>query len=736
MHAGSIKYINELVSIRLLLQTGKPETARKKAHDLIQTESSSEGHHLLGLAELLLGNLEQATRHLKKAVEDNGNIAQYHLNLGEAYRRSNDLEKAIACFERALEIQPDYPDSLYNLGCTFFSKEDYPKALNYYARLIEINSNNSEYIKAKADTLREMGRIRQAISTYDQALEINPDNAMVHANMAPLLIQRGFADEALEHCRKAVELAPDNGIGYQNLGRCLVELEHLDEAMDAYADAFERMPQSAELASGIGKVWLAVGELEQAAYWFNKSLDIDETYFPAFCGTASILREKGMPHLAIEILQDLVESHPENIELLISFGESLWDDGDAESALEKFNKVLSLRPEWPYIHTRIGHVLASAGDVDAAVTAYKNALKQNPKSIPALNGLATSLRGRMASTEINQLKRLLKNIKLREGSLALIHNSLAYYYDGCEEYDKAARHASNANRLYWMNRKKCGWDYKSEDNEKDVTEIIQTFDEKFFYHTKGWGLNDERPAFIIGMPRSGTTLTEQILSSHPDVLGIGERDFAFRSLMTLPMETQNKKQAYEALSSITSDCIQKMALAYLQQLEHLKSKSTKKNALRVVDKMPDNYKMVGWILTLFPKAKIIHCRRDVRDIALSCWFTQFQKIRWACNQEHIAERIRQYERLMEHWRSILPDSIFEIEYEKLVEHQETQTRRLLEWLDVPWDANCLKFYNTKRIVRTASITQVRKPIYKKSVERWKLYQKPLKALFQKLDKDT
>ena len=137
--------------------------------------------------------------------------------------------------------------------------------------------------------------------------------------------------------------------------------------------------------------------------------------------------------------------------------------------------------------------------------------------------------------------------------------------------------------------------------------------------------------------------------------------------------------------------------------------------------MPDNYALLGWILTLFPRARIIHCRRDLRDVALSCWQTQFGKIQWASRIEDLTARINDYRRVMEHWRVVLAGRFLEIEYESLVANQEVETRRLLDWIELPWDAACLRFYESDRVVRTASITQVREPIYNSSVGRWEPY---------------
>jgi hypothetical protein len=195
-------------------------------------------------------------------------------------------------------------------------------------------------------------------------------------------------------------------------------------------------------------------------------------------------------------------------------------------------------------------------------------------------------------------------------------------------------------------------------------------------------------------------------------------------------------------STTVWDCLQQLGqpqilhLAdwHLAQLEQLLTKAgtERENVQRIVDKMPDNYSLLGWIVTAFPNAKIIHCRRDVRDVAVSCWMTQFKSIRWAFDLTHIAERIQQYWRIMEHWRRVLPVPMLEIDYEETVDQQTAQTVRLLDFIGLEWDDACMQFHKTERLVRTASVTQVRQPIYKRSVERWRSYEEALQPLLERL----
>ena len=217
------------------------------------------------------------------------------------------------------------------------------------------------------------------------------------------------------------------------------------------------------------------------------------------------------------------------------------------------------------------------------------------------------------------------------------------------------------------------------------------------------------------------------------MLGIGERNFAGQAFHGYTQPAGDYDIASLAcLHDPDPETLAGLAGRYLERLDELKQKAGKPEVLRVVDKMPDNYSLLGWILTLFPNAKIIHCRRDPRAVALSCWMTQFSAIRWACKEEHLVERIRQYRRIMQHWREVIPGRFIELDYESLVASQEAESKRLIEWIGLGWDAGCLSFYESDRLIRTASITQVREPIYTRSVEKWKAYEPWLPELMQPL----
>ena len=234
--------------------------------------------------------------------------------------------------------------------------------------------------------------------------------------------------------------------------------------------------------------------------------------------------------------------------------------------------------------------------------------------------------------------------------------------------------------------------------------------------------------FIVGLPRSGTTLIEQVLASHSRVHGAGELLVARQTFDAVPRATGREFHPIECVRYLDGSSIRRLAEGYLEQVSSL----TGDLADRVTDKMPDNYLYLGFLSMLFPHALLIECRRDLRDVALSCWMTDFRSVLWANDKAQIASRIHQYERLMDHWRAVLPSPIHEVHYEEAVSDLENTARRLVKTCGLEWEPACLEPHRAKRAVRSASLVQVRRPVYRNSVGRWKHYETELADLFAAL----
>ena len=386
-------------------------------------------------------------------------------------------------------------------------------------------------------------------------------------------------------------------------------------------------------------------------------------------------------------------------------------------------------------HCDLGTLQQEMGDFEPAHISFREALRQDPRHAGARAALATLLRGQLPEGDMEAMKQLLADPLLNEGKRASLHYGLAQVLDARAKYADSAEHLRLANSYERDWRQKRGQGYDPGDHTRFVNRLIATFTPAFFDAVRGWGSESVRPVFIFGLPRSGTTLVEQILASHLQVHGAGELRLArdgFDALASARIQIASTydERAFEAVAGLDRVMVQILAERHLAKL-HAMSPS----AARVTDKTPDNYLYLGLLATLFPRATFIHCRRDLRDVAVSCWMTAFRHINWANDFEHIGARFQDYQRLMAHWDRTLPVSLMQVDYEQIVGDLERVARQLVHACGVEWQPACLAFHQTPRPVRTASVTQVRQPIYGGSVARWKHYEPALKPLFRRLQAD-
>jgi tetratricopeptide (TPR) repeat protein len=365
--------------------------------------------------------------------------------------------------------------------------------------------------------------------------------------------------------------------------------------------------------------------------------------------------------------------------------------------------------------------LEQIGDLRGAEDCFRAALRHNSRFAFAHYKLAGLLGGKLPDEDLVVQRRLLEELELADAQRLLLHFGLAQVMDARGDYAEAAEHLDRGNAMQLSEWRKRDQAYDPKAYEFLVTRMLAVCTPDFFERVRGFGLETEIPVIVVGLPRSGTTLIEHILASHSQVFGAGEIKLAHDTMAALGGEGADFIEGLRQLNRPTALCLAS------RHLERLRDFS--RAALRIVDKTPDNYFDLGLLASLFPRAKLIHCRRDLRDVAVSCWMTYFQEIRWANDQQHIASRFQDYQRIMQHWRKVLPVPLLEVDYEETVADLERMARKLVDWCGLAWEPTCLEFHQAKRPVRTSSAVQVRQPVYRTSVGRWKHYEHALASLF-------
>jgi tetratricopeptide (TPR) repeat protein len=718
-------------AIQLHVSGRLDEAARIYRAILATNPEHADALHLLGVIAYQKGNHAQACDLIGQAIALQPGVASYYSNLGEVHRATGQLERAQACYRTALTLQPDSSEAANNLGLILLSQGNATAAIEQFQAALRNKPDDAMIHNNLGNALRLQDDKTEALASFRQALQLDPKLAEAHCNLGQMLLEQYRPQEALVHAREATRLRPDFPEAQNNLGNALRELGQLPEAKECYNKALQLRPDLALTYSNMGQALQEEGELQEAIAWYQRGLQRDPNSARIVCNLASALEEQGDFDAAVARYRLALQLQPGYAEAHNGLGFVLHEQGKFPEALAEYREVLRLKPDFATGYCNLGNIQEELGSIDEATTSFREALRRDPNHAGAYSLLATMLRGRFPEEDRQAMTRLLARPHLTLAQRLALHFGLGHVLDATGSYAEAAEHVQKGNALCQTLWKKQGKAYSPAAHSQWVDELMRVFGAEFFERTRGFGLDSEVPVFIVGVPRSGTTLTEQILASHSQVHGAGELSLAHTGLESLPATLHRDGRALDCLAFLDAAASREIGQWHVEQLRERDAR-----AIRVVDKMPDNYLYIGWLCTLFPRARFIHCRRDLRDVGVSCWMTNFRHLRWAADPDHIAARFHDYQRLMEHWQKVLPVQVLEVDYEETVADLEGVARRLVAWCGLEWEPSCLAFHQTSRPVRTASVAQVRQPLYTRSVARWKHYEGALGRLFEQLGPET
>ena len=558
--------------------------------------------------------------------------------------------------------------------------------------------------------LCDQGRWVEALPSLRRALAIDPGNVRARADAGNALFRSGRAVEAMECYRRVLELNPRSADAHNNLGLCLASLGRREEAVANYEQALALEPRHAEALDNLGIAWRELGARSRAEALHRRALEIDPRRARSHYGIGSAQLERGRLGDAAASFQQVLDLEPAHVAAHLGLAAALRQQRRVVEAQAICARALALAPRSAEAVWLLGELRGDLGAFTEAQELYRRAIEIDPSFPSAFSSMALQRKMTAADAPWQRgVERLLAQRPPLSHAIGLRY-ALGKYFDDLGRHDDAFHHYRLANEL----TKHYGAVYDGEKLTRRVDELIATFDAGFMRTSPRASASlSERPVFVLGMPRSGTSLAEQILASHPAVFGAGEISFwddAFGAFDP------------QALSAIADEYLARTAQAPA-------------GALRVVDKMPANFLYAGLIHAVFPRARIIHLRRHPIDTCLSIYFQNFLNAAAFCNDlEHLAHYYREYVRITDHWRAVLPATAFlEVPYEDLVADQERWTRRMLEFIELPWEPQCLEFHRAERVVITASKWQVRQSINAASVGRWRNYERyvgPLEALLR------
>jgi tetratricopeptide (TPR) repeat protein len=430
------------------------------------------------------------------------------------------------------------------------------------------------------------------------------------------------------------------------------------------------------------------------------------------------LHQAGRLSEAAAIYNRVLRDNPRDVDALHLLGLVAFQTNDFVQSERLISEALRLDPGQATIHHNMGSTQRVLGNFDTARQHYRTAIEKKPDYAEAYFNLSAVTKFKSPELRfISSLRKLLDKDDLSDADRCFLKFAAGKYFDDLGEYDEAFQHFQEGNQLKALT-------FDIGQYETFIESIISTSDADYLAARTEYGFADETPVFIVGMPRSGTTLVEQILSSHPEVFGAGELPDIAGIIKAFPQHTAEKAPYPQCLPMAQPAVFEGFGQSYVQRLKNLSN-----DAQRIVDKNPINHQHLGLILTMLPKARIIHCSRYVLDTCLSCYFQNFRAGQeFSYSFEGIAAYYNGYRRLIDHWTTIAPGRIIEMEYEGVVDDLEGRARGLIDFLGLNWDNNCLHFHEAKRAVATASDLQVRQPIYKSSVRRSDNYAKHISKL--------
>ena len=636
---------------------------------------------------------------------------------GVIYKSTGQLEMAIQSFEQAIKITSDFADAHYNLGLTLQELNQLDDAVKSYEMTLSIQSNYAKAHNNLGIVFKELGKIDDSVKSYKQAIDIQPEFAEAHNNLGNVLFALGKFDDAIASYNQALAIQSDYFEVHNNLGNIFHELEQFDTALEFYEKALNINPDYAEAHNNLGITLKELGKLEEAVESYKKALNINPDYAEAHNNLGSTLETLTQYTEAIESYKKALNIDPDYAEAHNNLGQAFYLLNLTDQALDSFENALALNPEFVDAYNNMGGMLQDLGRLDEALNCYVSALAIEPDDAEIHRNLSTVRNYKPGDTQFDYMQSLLTNNNLYDSDRINLFFALAKAHEDLGNKDDFFKLLNAGNEL---RRKDLNYSIEKNLNihslYKDLfistTNIIPAYEPLTI-----------KPIFIVGMPRSGTSLVEQIVSSHHKVYGAGELS-ALDDLI-VPM-MNNYLSNREALN-------EKKFLSIRNSYSNILSNLDVSEKI-ITDKMPTNFENIGFILNAFPEAKIIHLKRDAMAICWSIYKHNFptDAIGFPYNMEDLAQFYISYSEMMGFWHDQFPNKIYDLNYENLTTNQEDETKKLLEYCELDWDENCLNFHTNTRTVKTASSLQVKEKMYQGSSEAWKKYESYLKPLINAL----
>ncbi|HJQ17497.1 MAG TPA: sulfotransferase [Allosphingosinicella sp.] len=674
-----------------LFAQGRYQQAVDLCRQIIKNHpNNGDAYNIMGVSLNALGQSQEGVAMLREAIKRMPGNAIFHANLGEIERQRRHPVEARQSLMKAVQLDPKQASAHNNLGILHFERREY----------------------------------RLAVASYLKAVEANPRFAEAYNNLANASRFVGEHDKALGYYHKALQFREQYPEAYNNLGTLLRDQGKLPEAEHAYRKAMMQNPKYMEAYNNLANLMFVQNRDADALRVLSDALRIDENHPATLTITARVqLRRSNFP-AAEQAARRAIAAAPESADAMVALGQVFHETDRYDQAVEILTKAVEAAPNSPEARNFFGVALKSVGRLEDGKEQILKAIELNSNNYGSYANLNDLIDFKERPDLVEKMEEIYKSRNPDDPRLMALNFGFAKALDDIGQHERALSFY-----IKGATQKRAQLTYNEEETTKFFNEIKETFNAEQFKNRPFQGLPNNRLVFIIGMPRSGSTLVEQILSSHPDVYGAGEVKYLARAIGQMRDRFPSIPKFPELYKGMEAFHFEMLGRSYLSQIL-----PTVGSAKKVTDKLLTNYFFAGLINLIFPNAKFVHTRRNPVDTCLS-GFTKLFKDDMPHSYDfgELGRYYLAYKSLMDHWHQVLPaGTIIDVDYEEVVADVEGNARRLVDFVGLDWDPACVEFHKSSRPVKTASVAQVRRLVYTASVERWRKYGPGLQPLIDAL----
>jgi tetratricopeptide (TPR) repeat protein len=633
----------------------------------------------------------------------------------QAMRVNEPLRAEEICREH-LVLSPGSTAHLRLLGHSLMQQKRLDEAEEQFRFALRLDPDMPLLHEDLGSVLAMQQRFAEAVPSFEQAIRLEPHLPLAHKKLGQALVALGRGGDADKAYREFLELDPDKGAVAGGI-------EHLragrkDEAIEAFRGALKKNPDNVDAMRFLASAyWQDKENLDDSEALLRRATQITPDYVAAWLLLGTVLLERSKFLDAIKAYREATAVAPDNADAWSGLGNAHARASEPDESARAFERAIELQPDSPGAQMGYAHTLKTLGDQAGALVAYRAAIRAKPDFGEVYWSMANLKVFRFDAEEVAAMEEQMARDDLNESAEIHFRFALGKACEDLKDYDRAWHYYPSGNQQQRMLVK-----HDPVDMEDRQARIIDVFSAEFIADNEGNGCTAADPIFVIGLPRSGSTLVEQILASHSQVEGTAELPLLGKMTAAMGRYRSDQRQYPDVLTEFRKKDWRAYGQQYMEDSRHYRSTDRP----YFTDKLPNNFPHVGLLHLILPNAKIINARRHPLDSCLGSYKQLFGKGQnFTYDMFDLAEYYKQYHAIMTHWHKVLPGKVLDVHYEQTVSRLEWQVRRLLEHCGLPFEEQCLKFYETERPVKTASSEQVRQPIYRGALGKWRRYEKHL-----------